>query len=307
MTCATRRSRRGRGPRRRLGAASSRVAARPQPSLQVPYYVGPCPVRALAGLPVVDGETLRGVLAIDRTRQRPFTPHEEEIAAQAARFCLRAIQNERVFFQLERAKVEQGKLYRAAQSLGGRAQRERRPRRRREERRARSRASTSRRSPSSTKPRACTRSSQPRAPRRDRRPGRRALRAQRGARLDGRAEPLPAAVPRRVRRRSPGGPHAPLPVAEVPSLLVLPLVLHDRALGTLILGAARHHAFGEAVRPTLEVLASHLATSLSNARMIAQLEKMATTDGLTGPPEQARDARRSGPARSRPRRASAGR
>jgi diguanylate cyclase (GGDEF)-like protein len=72
------------------------------------------------------------------------------------------------------------------------------------------------------------------------------------------------------------------PWPKVPSLLVLPLVLHDRALGTLILGAKRRHAFGEAVRPTLEVLASHLATSLSNARMIAQLEKMATTDGLTG-------------------------
>ena len=40
------------------------------------------------------------------------------MAAQAARFCLRAIQNERVFLQLEQAKVEQGKLYRAAQELG---------------------------------------------------------------------------------------------------------------------------------------------------------------------------------------------
>ena len=45
-------------------------------------------------------------------------PHEEEIVAQAARFCLRAIQNERVFLQLERAKVEQGKSYRAAQAFG---------------------------------------------------------------------------------------------------------------------------------------------------------------------------------------------
>src|SRR6202020_281940 len=49
---------------------------------------------------------------------RELTPHEVEIASQAARFCLRAIQNERVFLQLERAKVEQGKLYRAAQALG---------------------------------------------------------------------------------------------------------------------------------------------------------------------------------------------
>jgi diguanylate cyclase (GGDEF)-like protein len=35
-------------------------------------------------------------------------------------------------------------------------------------------------------------------------------------------------------------------------------------------------------RRTLEVLASHIATSLSNARMLAKLEELATTDGLTG-------------------------
>jgi two-component system cell cycle response regulator len=63
---------------------------------------------------------------------------------------------------------------------------------------------------------------------------------------------------------------------------VLPLLMHEKALGTLILGAKRRHAFGDAVRPTLEVLASHLAVSLSNARMVHKLETMATTDGLTG-------------------------
>src|SRR5690606_17150308 len=37
-----------------------------------------------------------------------------------------------------------------------------------------------------------------------------------------------------------------------------------------------------AARSMLEVLASHLAVSLSNARMVKQLEERATTDGLTG-------------------------
>jgi two-component system cell cycle response regulator len=72
------------------------------------------------------------------------------------------------------------------------------------------------------------------------------------------------------------------PWPKMPSLLVLPLVTHDRVLGTLILGARRRHAFGDTVRPTLEVLASHLAVSLANARMVQALETMATTDGLTG-------------------------
>jgi diguanylate cyclase (GGDEF)-like protein len=68
----------------------------------------------------------------------------------------------------------------------------------------------------------------------------------------------------------------------MPSLLVLPLSVHERPLGTLVLGSRRRGAFGDAVRPTLEVLASHVAVSLANARMMKRLEEMATTDGLTG-------------------------
>src|SRR4051812_8080117 len=89
-----------------------------RPSYKVPYYANACPVRALAAIPVIDDGIVRGVLALDRVENRAFTPHEHELVAQAARYCLRAIQNERVFVQLERAKVEQGKLYRAAQALG---------------------------------------------------------------------------------------------------------------------------------------------------------------------------------------------
>jgi diguanylate cyclase (GGDEF)-like protein len=69
---------------------------------------------------------------------------------------------------------------------------------------------------------------------------------------------------------------------DMPSLLVLPLLVHERALGTLVLGSQRPHAFADAVRPTLEVLASHIAVSLANARMLKRLEELATTDGLTG-------------------------
>jgi diguanylate cyclase (GGDEF)-like protein len=68
----------------------------------------------------------------------------------------------------------------------------------------------------------------------------------------------------------------------VPSLLILPLVVHERVLGTLVLGSEQKRAFDDSVRPALEVLASHVAVSLSNARMVGRLEELATTDGLTG-------------------------
>lgn len=252
-----------------------------KPSFHVPYYSTPCPVRALSAIPVLDGETLRGVLVIDRKEDLPFSAHEEEVAAQAARFCLRAIQNERVFLQLERAKVEQGKLYRAAQSLGAALS----------EKDVVEAGVNAAREIASFDLAAVTVFDE----------SSRWHEVVAANSVDGEIDDLvgirfahnSGLVSMVVQNRCPlpyrgeheGGQKVVLskrvPWPSHPSLLVLPLVIHDRALGTLILGAQRRHAFGDSVRPTLEVLASHLAVSLSNARMVQKLETMATTDGLT--------------------------
>jgi diguanylate cyclase (GGDEF)-like protein len=253
-----------------------------KPSFKAPYYGGACPVRVLAAIPVLDGETLRGVLAIDRLENTAFTPHEEDVAAQAARFCLRAIQNERVFLQLERAKVEQGKLYRAAQSLGAALS---------EEDVVAAGVKAAREIASFdvaaiTVFDEATRTHEVVAAK------------SAGREIDDlvgiRFSQNTGLVSMVVQNRCPlpyRGEHEGaqkvvlskrVPWPNYPSLLVLPLVLHERALGTLILAAKRRHAFGDSVRPMLEVLASHLAVSLSNARMVHKLETMATTDGLTG-------------------------
>ena len=253
-----------------------------RPSYKVPYYANACPVRALAAIPVIDDGIVRGVLALDRVENRAFTPHEHELIAQAARYCLRAIQNERVFVQLERAKVEQGKLYRAAQALGAamsekdvvhagvRAAREIA---------SFELAAVTIWDESTKMHEVC------------------AARSEGGEIEDlvgQRFKQNTGLVSMVVTNRFPlpyKGEFDPahqvvlskrLPWPNIPSLLVLPLLHHGRPLGTLILGAKRRHAFGDTVRPTLEVLASHLAVSLSNARMVHKLETMATTDGLTG-------------------------
>ena len=253
-----------------------------RPSYKVPYYANGCPVRALAAIPVIDDGLVRGVLALDRVDNRPFTPQEHELAAQAARYCLRAIQNERTFVQLERAKVEQGKLYRAAQALGAALS----------EKDVVEAAVRSAREIASFELAAvtiwddaakfhevCAAKSEG-GEIED-------LVGQRFKQNTGLVSmvvtnkfPLPyrgefdAAHQVVLSKR--------LPWPSMPSLLVLPLLHGDRVLGTLILGAKRRHAFGDTVRPTLEVLASHLAVSLSNARMVHKLETMATTDGMTG-------------------------
>jgi two-component system, cell cycle response regulator len=253
-----------------------------KPSYKVPYYAGPCPVRTLLAIPVLEGPSLRGILAVDRVAERPFSPREEETAAQAARFCLRAIQNERVFLQLERAKVEEGKLYRAAQALGAALS----------EKDVVDAGVKAAREIASFDLAAvtvydeATRTHEVVAAKSENREidGLVGTRFLHNAGLVAMVVQNRCALPYRgdyeAARQAVLGRRFPWP--SQPSLLVLPLLMHDRALGTLILGAARRHAFGDSVRPTLEVLASHLAVSLSNARMVHKLETMATTDGLTG-------------------------
>lgn len=259
-----------------------------KPNYKVPYYDGPCPIRVLLAMPILQDGNLRGILVLDRTKDVAFTPHEEELAAQAARYCLRAIQNERIFVQLERAKVEQGKLYDAAKALGSALS----------EKDVLDAGVRSAQKIAAFDLAAVTLYDEQ-------------TRTHEVVAATGEIEDLVGskfnhAAGRAPARSAPGlvamvvqnkfplpykGEYDPsrqvvltkhFPWPKMPSLLVLPLILHDRALGTLILGAKRRAAFGDQVRPTLEVLASHLAVSLANARMVAKLEQMATTDGLTG-------------------------
>ncbi|HOU90553.1 MAG TPA: diguanylate cyclase [Polyangiaceae bacterium] len=260
------------------GQTVSLVGARAQK--HVPYYAAPPAVGAVCAVPVVEHGHVRGVLVVDREAREPITGAEEELLQATTRFAVRVIENERVFAQLERTKLEQGKLYRAVGAL----------------------------SSSTTETQvieACVNSAREFAAFDyavvtlfDRSAGEHEICAVSG-------EGAEALVGQRFRHNSGlvsmvvANRHAlpyrgdydperqvvftrrlvPPPMA---SLLVLPLLVHDRALGTLILGSHRRHAFSDAVRPTLEVLASHVAVSLSNARMLTRLEDLATTDGLTG-------------------------
>ena len=73
-----------------------------------------------------------------------------------------------------------------------------------------------------------------------------------------------------------------LAAPRLPSILVLPLLMHRDVLGTLVLGSNEPGGFGADVRLILQVLSRHISVSLANARMVKRLEELATTDGLTG-------------------------
>jgi diguanylate cyclase (GGDEF)-like protein len=247
---------------------------------KLPYYVGPCPVRAALALPVFEHGKLRGVLVVDRVEDRAFSPKEQEIIEEAARYAVRAIQNERVFVQLERAKVEQGKLYRAAEALGA----------------ATTESSVveagvkSAREITSVDFAAVTLFDEAAKMHEIRAVGGDGA----GDILGQRFRTNTGLVSMVLQNRHPlpyRGEYDPqrqivftrrVTPPAMPSIVVLPLLVHDRPLGTLVLGSRKRAAFNDAARSTLEVLASHMAVSLSNARMLRRLEELATMDGLTG-------------------------
>lgn len=251
-----------------------------KPSYKLPHYIGPCPVRAVLALPLYEHGALRGLLVVDRVQDRAFTQGEIDLVDEAGRYAVRAIQNERVFVQLERAKVEQGKLYRAAQELGAATT----------EGDVIAAGLKSAREITSVDYAAVTLY--------DEKTKNHEIRAVSGddeSEIVGQTfrhnaglvsmvvqnrHPLPYRGEYDERRQIVFTKRLSPP--SMPSIVVLPLCVHDRALGALVLGSKRPKAFGDGVRGTLEVLASHMAVSLANARMVKRLEELATLDGLTG-------------------------
>jgi two-component system cell cycle response regulator len=68
----------------------------------------------------------------------------------------------------------------------------------------------------------------------------------------------------------------------IESILVLPLICADEAIGTFTVASSRPRFFGKDKREMLGVIANQVAVSVKNAEMYRAMETMATTDGLTG-------------------------
>lgn len=73
-----------------------------------------------------------------------------------------------------------------------------------------------------------------------------------------------------------------LPLRNAQSLLVMPLMHGETALGSVTLASTEPRAFGKDVREMLRVIMNQVAISLQNGVIYQRMEEMATTDGLTG-------------------------
>jgi two-component system cell cycle response regulator len=244
------------------------------------YYRGPAAVRSFIAVPVLERGHLRAVLCADRLADRPFSPREEGLLRESTSHILRAFENERVFMALETSKREQEILYRASQAL--------------------STALTpgavmdvglSAAAEIAPHDFAAITEYQPEGRQHvvKRAVGQHSLDLQ-GLRFRDNNSLTAMVVKNRhylpyrgefdFKQQVLFTKKAKLKGME--SLLVLPLVVREEPIGTLIVAARQRAAFTTSIRETLQALANQLAVSLSNARAVRQLEELATTDGLTG-------------------------
>lgn len=247
---------------------------------RMPLYPKSLACGALTAVAVEEYGRAVGVLLAEQQPGSEPAPDAADLLHRAAVFVLRAVENERLFLELERAKIEQGKLYQAADLLSE----------------ARTEVAVIRAGVESARQFAQFDFAAVTLYRRSN--GSHEICAVSGEGADElvgavfpdnaglvsmvvkNQHPLPYRGEYQASRQVVFSKALPLPC--MPSLIILPLRVHDVALGTLVLGSNSKAAFGEEVRPTLEVLARHVSVSLANARMVKRLEDLATTDGMTG-------------------------
>ncbi|MBW2731725.1 MAG: diguanylate cyclase [Deltaproteobacteria bacterium] len=248
----------------------------------IPYYQGPEEVGAFVGVPVLEDGHLRGVLCADRKGEQPFSTSEEELLVQAARHVLRGIQNERVFSAVERAKYEHERFYRASTMLN----------------QALTLAEVYETAFAAAEQimgfdfGALTLYDQA-----QRRHTIVKVVGEGAEGLEGQSFRNNAGLVAMVVKNR----HY-LPVGEIPrnreamlftrklrvqgmdSMVVLPLIIQDQAIGSFVLAAEAVGRFPKKVREMLGVISNQVAVSVENAKMYKRMEEMATTDGLTGLP-----------------------
>jgi two-component system, cell cycle response regulator len=244
------------------------------------YYRGDVAVRSFIAVPVREGGLVVGALCADRLDDRPFTPAEEQTLAGAVEHLLRALENERVFVQLERSKREHTVLYQASQALGAALT----------EHAVLDAALSAAAQIVPYDFAAATHYDQETAQHSVRRAVGEGAEQLSNLSFRDNASLTAMAVQNRhyLPYRGDFDAHSQIVYTRntnldgMCSLLILPLCVRDAPIGTLALAAKRRDAFGRDVRPALQLLANQMAVALSNAASVARLEQLATTDGLTG-------------------------
>ncbi len=252
----------------------------------ITYYDGSvAPVKALLAVPIVEGGGLvRGVLVADRLSDEAFTDRDERLLAAVSSEVLRSIEVERVMGYIRKARDEKDRFYRAIEELNRAGSPEQ----------VFLAVLESARQIAGLDFSAVTLVSEEDGKRVHRIARMTGVTAQ-GRALEGRTFPDNNGLVANVVRYG-----APLPgrdlkamdkqvifdadtqVRGLLALKIFPLVAGDRILGTLVAGSRKKNALDEDRLGMLEVMAIQAAQAVLRAQLFEQMEKMATTDGLTG-------------------------
>lgn len=245
----------------------------------IAYYRGPAVVQAFACVPVVDRGEIRGVLCADRLQDRSFDQQEIDTLRGAVGHVLRALENERVFVQLERSKREHGILRQASEALGAAL------------------TESAVLDAVLEAAHAIVQFDFAAVTRYEGETGKHEVLRAVGEGADAlgqlsfRDNTSLTAMAVKNRHYLPyRGEYNPSQVVYtrkanlngMQSLLILPLLVRDTPIGTFALAAKAPGVFNNSVRAVLQVLGNQLGVALSNAASVKRLEELATTDGLTG-------------------------
>ncbi len=251
---------------------------------QLPYYDSGRAGVALVAVPIVEAGHLRGILAADR--DAAFSETDRDMLVDAGAQVLRVVQAEQVFRAVERAKYEHERFYQATAMLG--------------------RALTPEQV-METAFDACAAIVEYDAAAialYDKDRAKHRIHAVRigeaghgiidpglsGFEFKDNAGLASMVIKNRHYLPAGGEPRevtAPIytrkvKIDDAKSVIVLPLLSADEAIGTFTLVARTEKRFGKDVREMLAVIANQVAVSLQNGFLYKKMETMATTDGLTG-------------------------
>lgn len=253
----------------------------------VSWYEGGAPnIGAVLAVPIIEGGGLvRGVLVADRTTHNPFSDDDEKLFTTIAAEVLRSIEVERVMTYIRKTRDEKDRFFRAIEELNRAGSPEQ----------VFLAVLESARTLAGLDFCAVTIVTEVEGKRMHKVARMLGVTAQGSKALEGRSFPDNNGLVANVVRYG-----APLPGRDIKAmdrqvifdeetqlrglgaLKIFPLVAGDRILGTLVAGSRRKTALDHDVLRMLEVIAIQAAQAVLRAQLYEAMERMATTDGMTG-------------------------
>ncbi|MEM6732762.1 MAG: diguanylate cyclase, partial [Myxococcota bacterium] len=240
------------------------------------YYNRPERVTDFVGVPVMEGAHLRGVLVADRSDGTAFDDGDLSVMQTIAEEIIRAVQVERIFADMDREKYRKERFYQASRDFNSALTVEQVATVAIEAARRVSQAEYAVFAVATEREnllRITTSHGDEKLI---------GLEFDADSALVGKAIKARVPLPHGSARSSQHvvfGPDIPF---TAPAVKVLPLLWKDQGVGALVLGSQRDDFLTDDLLDMLRVVADHAAIAIANAQMYGRMERMATTDGLTG-------------------------